>query len=450
LSRRHSTLWLALSCAVAFALALSPLSAAGPDAAKRVVRGLGPAPGAAIARQADRPPGATPGDGGPSHAIFPPQKLTIRFNHRLHVKQLGLGCISCHQRATTSTSSADRLLPAPVGCDGCHGSDHRRLEAVQSDPERHIAQCGFCHLGYDPAAPARVARLVLEPPALKFDHARHARRNIGCAQCHGEVQNLELATRDQLPRMQGCLRCHGKQGEARGEASGACTTCHLAESGQRLKTKLPGGALLPPRWMNDSDHGADWIERHKHVAGVSSSFCASCHQERECIDCHDGRVRPRSVHPNDWLNLHAAVAAQGDPSCTSCHRRQSFCTDCHQRTGVVMSGAFGNFAARGRFHLPKSAWTDGPISAQHHGTMAKRNLSACVSCHSERDCVLCHASASQGGLGFAGRTGQGGGLSPHPPGFSAGCAGALRRNARPCLVCHHPADPTLDACRRGP
>src|SRR5687768_15441391 len=40
----------------------------------------------------DRPPGSAPDDGGPSEVIFPPQTLTIRFNHAKHVKQLKMSC----------------------------------------------------------------------------------------------------------------------------------------------------------------------------------------------------------------------------------------------------------------------------------------------------------------------------------------------------------------------
>jgi hypothetical protein len=104
-------------------------------------------------------------------------------------------------------------------------------------------------------------------------------------------------------------------------------------------------------------------------------------------------------------------------------------------------------ANRGRFHPPPRVWTNGPVVGQHHGVEAQRNLDACVSCHSERDCVSCHATPSAGGTGWVGRNGDLRGLNPHPPGFSSRCATALRKNARPCLVCHHPADPTLEMCR---
>lgn len=392
----------------------------------------------ARASPADLPPGTLDGDGGPSPVIFPPQTLNLKFDHRLHVRDLGVPCTRCHAQATTSRKGADRLLPEPAACDGCHGTDHSDTAAVKILVAEPRAACAACHEGYREGDGNRVARTRLPSPHLKFSHAAHAARNIGCAQCHGAVENVGLATREQLPRMRGCLRCHHMEGEARGDARGACDTCHVTQRG-RLATHFETGQLLPPRWLNDAEHGPDWIERHKAAAAADGDFCATCHEERECIACHDGRVRPRAFHPNDWLSLHAVAADQGTPRCSSCHSQQSFCLPCHQRAGVTLSGPFENFQERGRFHPPKAVFTEGPKGAlQHHGYQARRNLEACVSCHVERDCVICHDAA----VGTSSSA-----LSPHPPGFSARCGRALRANARPCFVCHDPAGPELGSCR---
>jgi hypothetical protein len=408
--------------------------------------GLAPLPGNAPVPLHDRPPGATRDDGGPSPVIFPPQQITIRMNHRLHIKELGLTCLSCHTKAKTSRKSSDSLLPEPTVCDACHGTDHRDLHAVKDDWGKPISQCSFCHTEYDEKT-GRVARTIIPTPNLHFDHAVHVRRNISCQQCHGAVQNIELATRDQLPRMRGCLRCHQMPEPARGDAKGECQTCHVTERGMLMKTQFASGTLVPPRWLHNMSHGPDWLARHKQVAGADSTLCASCHSERECVDCHDGRVRPRQVHPNDWISMHPIAARQNSPDCTSCHREQSFCLGCHQRAGVTLSGPLGNVASRGRFHPPKAQWTDPPRGPGHHGWEAQRNIGACVSCHVERDCAMCHATAGRGGRGAGPGGGLGQGVNPHPAGFRARCGGALRKNARPCLVCHEPSDPLLRECR---
>ena len=59
------------------------------------------------------PPGADP-DRGPSTVIFPPQSIPLKFDHKLHVRDLGQTCTSCHPGGTMSARSADVILPKGV------------------------------------------------------------------------------------------------------------------------------------------------------------------------------------------------------------------------------------------------------------------------------------------------------------------------------------------------
>jgi len=372
----------------------------------------------------------------PSHAIYPPQELPLRFSHEKHLALGTLACIDCHADAKTSTRSADVMLPEPRRCDGCHGSDHANLAEVKAGTSV-MGSCGFCHVGWKEGDGNRVARVHLPPPNLRFSHKAHADRNIDCAQCHANVETLGLVTREHLPRMQDCLRCHDMPEPARGGAKGECVTCHIAELDGTLRTRFPSGELLPPAWMGGAEHTADFLFRHRFLAATEPTLCSSCHTEDYCTDCHDGRVRPRSFHPNDWLSMHAVAAIQDKPRCTNCHNQQSFCLTCHQRTGVVMSGPNQVERGRGeRFHPPGFADLRGR-GPNHHSFEARRNLNACVSCHTERDCAMCHATVGRRGLG----------VSPHGASFTSRCKAAFRRNPRPCLVCHEASGTELDACR---
>lgn len=383
------------------------------------------------------PPGAFDQDRGPSSAIYPPQKLTLRFNHKYHVSEQKLRCDSCHKQALTSQSIADTLTPKPTVCDSCHGTDHSNLDKVVAGDDAS-GKCNWCHVGYREGDGNKVAKFHIPRPNMVFNHQKHIVRNINCQQCHGDVQELELATRDQLPRMRGCFGCHQQPDPARGEARSACDTCHLkggATEGGRLKTVFATGVMNPPRWMHNAQHAPDFIQRHKYVAANNSQLCANCHKEDFCVGCHDGRVRPRSIHPADYLNMHATEARLAMQKCTSCHREQSFCLQCHQRLGVSMSGPTAVREA-GRFHPPKQEWSDAPRRPGHHAFEAMRNLNACVSCHIERDCVVCH-----------GGSGIGGGFNPHNGGFIGSCATQFRRNPRPCYVCHDPGASVLQRCK---
>ncbi|HEY1537217.1 MAG TPA: cytochrome c3 family protein, partial [Polyangiaceae bacterium] len=233
-----------------------PVAVAMP-AGSRLTHGLSPRADGQPVPDSDRPPGALPNDNGPSPVIFPPQDLTIRFNHQRHVKELGMSCTTCHEKTRTSHDAAESMLPKATRCDACHGSDHRDLLRVRPDPKEQIGQCAFCHMGYSGSAGNRVAPLSLPKPNLRFDHARHVLRNIGCPQCHGAVENLELATRDQLPRMRGCFNCHQAPAPSAGRARSDCRTCHLTDPSGMVKVSFDAGTLAPPSWLHDAGHGPD-------------------------------------------------------------------------------------------------------------------------------------------------------------------------------------------------
>ena len=104
------------------------------------------------------PPGtnATP---MPSEEIFPPQTITIRFNHKKHVKELKQDCASCHD-AASSEKVSDRLMPKAAKCDSCHDVDHSNLKDVKAGTDAN-GQCVYCHLGDKAGADGTVAKMVL-------------------------------------------------------------------------------------------------------------------------------------------------------------------------------------------------------------------------------------------------------------------------------------------------
>ena len=214
--------------------------------------------------------------------------------------------------------------------------------------------------------------LALPRANLLFNHKTHVDRNIGCAQCHGAVDQLELATRDQLPRMRGCFNCHQMPDSAsRGEAKSACDTCHLAAAtaARCIKTMFASGTLKPPRWLHNAEHTPDFIERHKSVAADDSQFCANCHKEDFCTDCHDGRVRPRSIHPTTTSTCTPIEARMAHAAVPSCHREQSFCLDCHLRVGV---GRVEPAEREGQRPLPPAEGASGATRRASPGTTRSR------------------------------------------------------------------------------
>ncbi|WP_428265187.1 cytochrome c3 family protein [Haliangium sp.] len=373
---------------------------------------------------AEGPLGTGPGSARPpvSEVIFPPQAIPLRFSHVRHLRlPAPPACVDCHRAAPGSMSSLDSLIPPESACRPCHAIDRARADkaaAVGQGP----ARCDACHPGYRPGAP--VARVSIPTPNIKFPHRPHIAAGATCTGCHGDLgaEGVGLATRAQLPKMVTCRACHDGR-----RAPGACTTCHLADPDGRVRTTYPSGLLVPSGSLRGAAHDLGFRADHAGPARSDPDFCASCHQERFCVDCHDGVVKPFDFHGGNYLALHPLEARRNTPECSACHRLQSFCVGCHTRAGVSPGGRgseFDSAAPERRFHPP--GWTD-VIGPGHHGVAARRNIQQCASCHREQFCVGCH-TAEPGALG----------ANPHPPGWSRSrrCRALLAKNPRVCLRCH--------------
>jgi hypothetical protein len=379
-----------------------------------------------------RPPAASsalrplrPDPHGPSPLIYPPQRIALRMNHA-HPAHRELRCVRCHERAGTSQRSRDSLIPREASCLPCHEA---QIDRAQPSAEH----CGHCHAGFGEIDAQIVPASDFPTPRLNFSHRVHVGRGMRCLSCHRGVSDAGIADRRHLPTMRQCFECHGPPGMAlTASAPSACPTCHLARPDGLLRTRFEEGSMNPPSWLFDMRHDHEWLVRHRWVGADQGALCSQCHQESDCDACHDGHVRSRRVHPGDYLTTHVAQARRDMPRCTSCHQIARFCTECHTRLGLSPISA-PNVRAAQRYHPPSAVWVRGPVL---HAMEAQRAMNACVSCHAERDCVVCH-----GALGI------GAGVSPHPPGFAMHCLAALDINDRACRTCHDDVDALRLRCR---
>jgi hypothetical protein len=402
-----------------------------------ILAGLALACAAGVATSAigQRSATARPSDHGRSTIVYPPQRITLRMDHS-HPAHRELECVRCHASAASAERSEQRLVPEEATCLPCH--------AAQIDRARTTTEtCGTCHVGFEAGVDAGPAPAVpastFPAPRLRFSHRAHVADGQTCESCHAGVRDARLATRRHLPTMRDCFRCHAPSGLGEGVASRPleCEQCHVATPAGQLRTRWPEGWMNPPRWMAGMRHDHEWLVRHRWVGADQGPLCAECHTERDCADCHDGRVRPRSVHPGDFLTTHAAMARRdasigGGGRCASCHTISQFCAECHGRLGIAPIAA-PEVRSADRWHPPPAVWLRGP---NLHALEATRSMQTCASCHAEEDCVQCH-----------GASGIGAGVSPHPPGFAASCRTALETNARACITCHGDPEELRARCR---
>jgi len=365
------------------------------------------------------------GFAAPSEIIFPQQQLPIAFSHAKHLAKK-IECDFCHEAAPKSTRSSDNLIPTRDVCETCHPPNKQH-------PELSIG--------------ADLAKVVMPAPNLKFDHAVHVDKGVPCTRCHAALDRIDLATRNQLPTMGLCLSCHDSRRAAMHGPS-RCATCHLVKPDNTLETNLPTGTLEPSGALRGDAHTLEFRTKHSSVAASDPKYCANCHRQQFCLDCHNGVVKPMDFHGNDYLDRHAIDARKDSPRCEGCHRLQSFCLGCHERLGVVdiRTGVDGAFAPIGTQRFHPVGWSD-PVAAgdpNHHKWQAERNIRQCVSCHRQETCLQCHATNGSA-AGGAGKMW----VNPHPGNWagSARCQAMADRNVRVCMRCHSTNDTAELSCR---
>ena len=388
-------------------------------------------------------PGAVFFERGPDPVIFPKQTIPVYFTHNYHVRKPdeakgvtgeGLSCTFCHENIEESAAASDRDIPGHDTCDTCHDD-----WIGDEDAPAAAKDCARCHEDVDltrgAAATQGVQKLTIPDPNILFPHDAHISAGVECTQCHASVPNKAVAGRNDYPTMDRCIECHAERG-----VSTECKTCHLTTVSGRVQTRYTSGTLKPSKYHLAAIHEGDFLRTHAAAAQRDRAYCDQCHTKADCLECHDGIGRDARYHPGDWISTHYLRARKDDVRCESCHRSQTFCLNCHIRSGVATVLRLDLSQQRQTVRVDDTTptgphpmgpeWTGvgAPLGRNFHGFHAQRNIRSCASCHQEQFCLVCH---TVGGLG-------GNPHGPNPERLRGSTAS--KRNARACLKCHDPAD----------
>src|SRR4051812_7404093 len=97
----------------------------------------------------------------------------IAFDHCHPVRDCGIGCLYCHERAERSAFAG---VPPSERCLGCHNQ-------LWNDS----AMIAPLRASVDSGEPIRWQRVNSLPDFVYFDHSIHVARGIGCERCHGRI-----------------------------------------------------------------------------------------------------------------------------------------------------------------------------------------------------------------------------------------------------------------------
>jgi len=118
----------------------------------------------------------------------------IQFSHAHHAGGMGIDCRYCH---TTVEKSAFANIPPTKTCMNCHSQIWTQAPILE--PVR---------ASFRDNTPLEWTRVNDLPDFVYFNHQVHVAKGVGCATCHGRVDQMPLMLQAQSLQMEWCLECH--------------------------------------------------------------------------------------------------------------------------------------------------------------------------------------------------------------------------------------------------
>ncbi|MEK7703964.1 MAG: cytochrome c3 family protein [Myxococcota bacterium] len=118
----------------------------------------------------------------------------VAYSHKLHAGDLGIDCRYCHD---TVEEAAWAALPPTATCMNCHKAvlkDSPKLARVRES--------------YATGSPIPWVRIHKIPDYARFDHSVHVTAGVGCASCHGRIDQMKVVYQAEPLSMGWCLDCH--------------------------------------------------------------------------------------------------------------------------------------------------------------------------------------------------------------------------------------------------
>ncbi|MEN0109589.1 MAG: cytochrome c3 family protein [Planctomycetota bacterium] len=130
----------------------------------------------------------------------------VPFSHKLHAGELKMDCRYCHY---TVDQAAHAAVPATNTCGNCHNA--------QQNPDGTLAKT-VVHSVSVKLQPVRDSLATGEPVLWErihdladyvyFNHSAHVNKGVGCVECHGRIDKMEVVYQHEPLSMSWCLDCH--------------------------------------------------------------------------------------------------------------------------------------------------------------------------------------------------------------------------------------------------
>lgn len=156
----------------------------------------------------------------------------VPFSHRIHAGKLGMDCRYCHQDVERNAFAA---IPATQTCMACH-------ERILPESPRLVPVLESWASG----GPVPWVKVHDLPDYAYFDHAAHVSRGVGCASCHGRIDQMEVVWQSKPLSMGWCLECH-RNPEPNLRPKALITKMDYAQEGPEVGARLRAEYNVNPR-----------------------------------------------------------------------------------------------------------------------------------------------------------------------------------------------------------
>lgn len=164
----------------------------------------------------------------------------VPFSHKHHVQGLGLQCQYCH---TTVEKSSYAGIPPTKTCINCHAQIWTNAQLLE--PVRTSWATGQSIVW------TKVHDL---PDFVYFSHEIHVNKGMGCASCHGRVDQMPLMYAQNTLQMEWCLDCHRNP----------------------AKNIRPAAEIYNMAWERPSEERPVWCSVGGEKSGVPTAQSVSC------------------------------------------------------------------------------------------------------------------------------------------------------------------------------
>lgn len=171
-------------------------------------------------------------------------KQPVPYSHKLHAGDLGMDCRYCH---TNVEKSAVAGVPPAQTCMNCHFLIKGESPKLQPIRDSFLQN-----------KPVPWLRIHKTPDYAYFNHSRHVTKGVGCVECHGRVDQMEVVRQTEPLSMGWCLECH-------------------RDAGKRLRPK--DVSVTKMDWSRPADAQNSYAEELVKSHNVNPpTDCSGCHR----------------------------------------------------------------------------------------------------------------------------------------------------------------------------